>query len=84
MDQLVAVRARRAPPLLHAAAVRAWQRRWWCLLAVAVQDAVAATLVQDKPTELSAPAGFPEPWLTDVLDPMLTAGEPSNFDCRME
>jgi len=78
MDALVMARAKRAPPVLRTAAVHAWRRRWWCLLSIAVQDAVAATLVQDKVTALNTALGFDEPFLADVLDPTL-AGETSTM-----
>ena len=33
----------RAPPAVRAAATAAWARRWWSMLSVAVQQAVAST-----------------------------------------
>ena len=70
MDKLVTVRARRAPSLLQAAAARGWQRRWWSLLSVAVQDALAATLIEDcTATPLDCAMGFCQPLLDQVLDP---------------
>ena len=75
VDTLVSVHARRAPPVLQATAVRAWQRRWWCLLSVAVQDALAATLVEDGASALGGAAGFQEPFLEQVLSPELPAEE---------
>ena len=35
-------------PRLQAAAARAWEARWWGMLSVAVQNALAATLVDDR------------------------------------
>ena len=40
---LVRVRAHRAPPAVRSAAAAGWSRRWWGMLAVAVQQAVAST-----------------------------------------
>ena len=40
---LVRLKANRAPPALRAAAFAAWARRWWGMLSVAVQQAVAST-----------------------------------------
>ena len=39
----VRVRAHRAPPAVRSAASAGWSRRWWGMLAVAVQQAVAST-----------------------------------------
>ena len=41
-------RARDVPDILRVSAAAAWQRRWSCLLAVAVQRAVACTLLGEK------------------------------------
>ena len=38
-----------APPRLRRSTARAWEARWWGMLAVAVQNAVASTLVDDAP-----------------------------------
>ena len=40
---LVRLRSYRAPPALRAAAASGWTRRWWGMLSVAVQQAVAST-----------------------------------------
>ena len=45
VHNLVTFRARRAPLRLRASAAEAWARRWWGLLSVAGQDAVAASLL---------------------------------------
>ena len=37
------LRAAQAPPLLRQSVAAAYARRWWCLLGVAVQDALAST-----------------------------------------
>ena len=41
--QIVRVRALRAPPALRASASSAWARRWWGMLSIAVQHAVAGS-----------------------------------------
>ena len=40
-------RARGEPPVLRKAAVRAWRTRWITMISVCIQDALAATLVND-------------------------------------
>ena len=42
---LTAVRARRTAPAIRAAATTAWHRRWWSLLSIAQQRAVAITAI---------------------------------------
>ena len=49
---LAGARARAAPPALQATAKAAWARRWSSHLSLAVQSALAATLVDDVPVEL--------------------------------
>ena len=60
---------RAGPPrgVLRASTALAWDRRWWALLSVAAQDAVAATLVEGATAPWPSPAGFDEPHLADVL-----------------
>ena len=66
--ELVALRSRRAPVLLRASARLAWDRRWWALLSIAVQDAVAASLVEGPASNWCiSPSGFDSPFLADVL-----------------
>ena len=43
VQHLLRVRSQRAPPALRRAAAAGWSRRWWGILAVAVQQAVAST-----------------------------------------
>ncbi len=38
-----------ARPRLRRSTARAWEARWWGMLAVAVQSALASTLVDDAP-----------------------------------
>ena len=46
---LAEARCRSVTPRLRASAARAWEARWWGMLSVAVQNALAATLVDDAP-----------------------------------
>ena len=64
---LTTLRARACPAVLRPAARAAWQRRWWALLSVAAQEALAATLLEENPLQ-GGPAGFDEPFLADVLE----------------
>ena len=43
MQDLVRLRAQRAPPAVRTAAAAGWSRCWWGVLSVAVQQAVAGT-----------------------------------------
>ena len=63
---LAAYRARSAPRALRRSVEQAWQARWWGILAVAVQDALCSTLVDDAPRFLH---GRPphDPDLADLL-----------------
>ena len=42
-------RSRNVAPRLRRSTARAWEARWWGMLSVAVQDSLAATLVDDAP-----------------------------------
>ena len=42
-------RSRDAPRRLRRSTAAAWENRWWSMLAVAAQDSLAATLVDDAP-----------------------------------
>ena len=42
---LVRLRAYSAPPAVRAAATAGWPQRWWSMLSIAVQQAVASTAV---------------------------------------
>ena len=46
---LAAFRARASPQALRQSAEHAWQARWWAILSVATQDALASTHVNDAP-----------------------------------
>ena len=54
---LAAARARSSPPVTQHAARASWLRRWGSLLSVAQQDALAATLVDDVPSDLDGADG---------------------------
>ena len=45
---LVHTRAARAPPAVGASGASGWRRRWWSLLSVAVQQAVATTALSGE------------------------------------
>ena len=69
LRQLASARARSAPLLVRAAAKNAWLRRWTGMLGVAVQDALAATLVDDAVALLDGCDGEAPPdvdaWVDD-------------------
>ncbi len=54
-------KSRDAHASLRQATSRAWEARWWALLAVAVQDSLAATLIDDAPHLLHGWHGDPPP-----------------------
>ena len=58
-------RAEREPEALRSQAARNWESRWLCFLAVATQDAIASTLVDDGP-RFSGGHGCVEPLSVDV------------------
>jgi len=47
--ELAEFRSRHAPKRLRRSTAAAWEGRWWSMLSVAAQDALAATLVDDAP-----------------------------------
>jgi len=49
LRRLAAHKAAEAPPALRRGTALALERRWWGLLAVATQDALASTLLNDAP-----------------------------------
>ena len=49
VKELASEKSAQAPPRLRRSTARAWEARWWGMLAVAVQNVVAATLVDDAP-----------------------------------
>ena len=74
LKSMAAFRAQSEPRVLQSQAARIWEQRWLVLLGVAVQDAVAATLVDEGSRFLSgSPA--PEPLSVDVwLDGLRSYG----------
>ena len=68
MRELAALKAQEAPPLMRACARHAWSTRWWALVSVGVQRAIAEALLRHAGPDLqpSPPAGLAPP-LADVL-----------------
>ena len=66
VQRLVALRAHRAPPAVRASAKAAWARRWWSVLSVAVQQAVAHTAL-GRARAMPGPAHTDAPALDEVL-----------------
>ena len=79
--ELASAKARAAPAHLRQAARSAWQSRWWALLSVAVQDSLAATLVEDALPTLDGHDGA-EPELTEVLLDVSASPAPSRLPLR--
>ena len=77
---LLRLRVQRAPPPLRASAAQGWARRWWSVLSVALQRAVASSAlgVWTMPPLPGAPDALP---LGDVLD-LATASAPSRLPLR--
>ena len=61
------LKARSAPALLRASARAAWHARWWGLLSVAAQSALAVTLSGEGTLALGGPAGADEVHLADAF-----------------
>ena len=68
LRRLAGAKARSAPEALRAAARAAWLSRWATLLSVAVQDALAATLVDDAVLPLDGVDGEAPPAAAVWLD----------------
>ena len=49
IEELAKHRSQKAPARLRKSTRLAWENRWWGMLAVATQDSLAATLVNDAP-----------------------------------
>ena len=77
---LLRLRVQRAPPPLRASAAQGWARRWWSVLSVALQRAVASSAlgVWTMPPLPGAPDALP---LGDVLD-LAIASAPSRLPLR--
>ena len=66
--ELIRRRVEGLPPVLRAASVQAYSRRWWSILGVAVQRAVAETALRESGGDLvGAWAAWTVPPLSDVL-----------------
>ncbi len=75
-------KARGAPALLRKPARAAWHARWWGLLSVATQTALATTLSGEGALALGGPAGHSEVAFEDVLDSAPGAPFPSRLPLR--
>ena len=76
------LRARGAPQLLRSAAAAAWSARWWGLLSVAVQDALAACIGREGHLALGGPLDEDDLPLADVLTLAEPVAEPSRMPLR--
>ena len=70
------------PLLLLTAARAAWHSRWWGLLSVAAQTALATTLSGAGALALDGPTGYEEPCLGDVLSDAIAAPLESRLPLR--
>ena len=77
--RLARARSQSAPALLRASAYRAWANRWWGLLSIAVQDALAATLCR---VGHCAMGGFEADVDVPLEDVLLHADIPTSFPGR--
>ena len=66
VSRLVQTRVQTVHPLLRRAAALAYSRRWWSLLAIALQHAVASSLL-DEPGMGGAPGLGATPFLGEIL-----------------
>ena len=80
--RLARLRCQQAPPMLRSVAQAAFARRWWALLSVAIQDALAATLLGLPAGPLDGVAGAPLPSMADVLTVYGADGCPSRLPLR--
>ncbi|CAE7641677.1 unnamed protein product [Symbiodinium sp. KB8] len=67
VQDLVRLRAYRASPAVRAAATAGWARRWWSMLSVAVQQAVASTALGGAWLQPLQPAAGEGPPLDSIL-----------------
>ena len=66
--ELAQLKAQQAPPKLRGCAHHAWANRWWSLIGVGVQRAIAESLLRHAGVDLQASAPTtPAPALADVL-----------------
>jgi len=81
--RLVRHRAAQAPPLLRQCVASAYTRRWWTLLGVAVQDALAATILGLPAGPLAGgTAAAAPPFDADVLADTAAMPGPSRLPLR--
>ena len=68
LRELVALKAREAPPALRGRAAHTWANRWWSIVTVGTQRAVAESLIRHGGVDLQATPG-PEdtPPLADLV-----------------
>ena len=78
----ILLRAQQEAPFLRAATQAAFARRWWALLSVAAQDALAATLLGLPVGPLDGVAHASGPWAADVLTTFGALGGPSRLPLR--
>ena len=76
------LRAAEAPRLLRTSAAQAWSNRWWGILSVAVQDALAATLSLEGQCALGGCAADLDVPLGDVLLDADIGPSPSRLPMR--
>ena len=70
MKELVALKARQAPTALRGAAAYSWSNRWWALISVMTQRAIAESLIGHAGTDLqpNPPTLDPPAWAEVVTD----------------
>ena len=70
VTELAALKAREAPPLLRGCAHYAWSNRWWALLSVGTQRAVAEALLRHAGPDLQphAPTEVTPPLMEVLLE----------------
>ena len=73
LRQLAQARGRDAPRRLRLSATLGWEQRWWAMLSVAAQSALASTLVDDAVVLLDGRDGQ-DPLLCDVCMDCQTCG----------
>ena len=80
--RLARLRAAQAPPILRQSMAAAYSRRWWCLLGVAVQDALASTALGLPSGPLAGCADNGGPCDTDVVALHGALAAPSRLPLR--
>ena len=80
--RLARLRAAQAPPILRQSMAAAYSRRWWCLLGVAVQDALASTALGLPSGPLAGCADNGGPCDTDVVALRGALSAPSRLPLR--